>query len=120
MSTEMSPLVTLMVLGAALLHVAWNAIIKSSRDVLYDTALVAAGASVLSLPLLALVQLPARASWPYIAASAFIHTGYYTALVRAYRIGDLGHAYPIMRGTAPLLVALFGLAALNDQPSAST
>jgi drug/metabolite transporter (DMT)-like permease len=117
---ELSPLVTMMVLGAALLHVAWNAIIKSSRDVLYDTALVAAGASLLSLPLLTLVPAPAGASWPYIAASAVIHTGYYAALVGSYRTGDLGHAYPIMRGTAPLLVALFGLAVLNDQPSAST
>lgn len=116
----MTPTVTLLVLGAALLHVAWNAIIKSSRDVMYDTALVAAGASLLSLPLIALVPAPARASWPYIAASAIIHTGYYAALVGAYRIGDLGHAYPIMRGTAPLLVALFGLALLDDQPSSAT
>ena len=41
---EMSPLVTTLVLGAALLHASWNAIIKSSRDVMLDTALVAAGA----------------------------------------------------------------------------
>ena len=35
-----------------------------------------------------------------------IHIGYYITLVGAYRHGELGFTYPIMRGTAPLLVAL--------------
>lgn len=117
---ELSPLVTALVLGAALLHASWNAVIKSSRDVTLDTALVAAGASMLSLPLIVSVPLPASASWPYLAASVAIHVGYFATLARAYRAGDLGHAYPLMRGTAPLLVALFGAALLNEHPSAVT
>jgi phosphonate utilization associated putative membrane protein len=116
---EMSPLVTALVLGAALLHASWNAIIKSSRDVMLDTALVAAGAGVLALPLSAFVPLPASASWPYLGASAVIHVAYFSTLVAAYRIGDLGHAYPLMRGTAPLLVALFGVALLDEHPGAT-
>jgi len=116
---EMSPLVTALVLGAALLHASWNAIIKSSRDVMLDTALVAAGASVLSLPLVISVPMPARASWPFLAASIAVHVGYFATLARAYRVGDLGHAYPLMRGTAPLLVALFGVVLLHEQPSAA-
>ena len=117
---EMSPLVTALVLGAALLHASWNAIIKSSRDVMLDTALVAAGASILSLPLIVAMPAPAGASWPFLAASVAIHVGYFATLARAYRVGDLGHAYPLMRGTAPLLVALFGLALLNERPSTAT
>jgi len=50
------------VLGAALLHASWNAIIKASRDRDADTALVAAGASILSLPLVAAVPMPAGAA----------------------------------------------------------
>lgn len=115
----MSPLVTALVLGAALLHASWNAIIKSSRDVMLDTALIAAGAAVLSLPLTAFLPLPASASWPYLGASVAIHIGYFTTLVGAYRIGDLGHAYPLMRGTAPLLVALFGMLLLDEHPGAT-
>jgi len=117
---EMSPLVTALVLGSAVLHAGWNAVIKSSRDVTLDTALVAAGASILSLPLIIAVPLPARASWPFLAASITIHIGYFATLARAYRVGDLGHAYPLMRGTAPLLVALFGVVLLNERPSAVT
>ena len=116
---EMSPLVTALVLGSALLHASWNAIIKSSRDVTLDTALLSAGAGLLSLPLIAFLPLPASASWPYLSASVAIHIGYFTTLAGAYRVGDLGHAYPLMRGTAPLLVALFGIALLDERPSAS-
>ena len=116
---EMSPLVTALVLGAALLHATWNAIIKSSRDVMLDTALVAAGAGVLSVPLIAAMPIPTGASWPFLAASVAIHVGYFATLARAYRVGDLGLAYPLMRGTAPLLVALLGVALLNERPSAA-
>ena len=116
---EISPLVTALLLGSALLHAGWNAIIKSSRDVMLDTALVAAGAGLLSLPLSGYVGLPASASWPYLGASALIHVAYFSTLVAAYRLGDLSHAYPLMRGTAPLLVALFGVALLDERPAAS-
>jgi phosphonate utilization associated putative membrane protein len=115
----MTPLVTALVLGAALLHASWNAIIKSSRDVMLDTALVAAGAGVLALPLIAFVASPASASWPCLGASAVIHVAYFSTLVAAYRRGDLSHAYPLMRGTAPLLVALFGVALLDEHPGAT-
>jgi drug/metabolite transporter (DMT)-like permease len=115
----MSPLVTALVLGSALLHAGWNAIIKSSRNVLLDTALVAAGAAILALPLTGFAGLPASASWPYLGASAVIHVAYFSTLAAAYRLGDLSHAYPLMRGTAPLLVALFGVALLDERPGAS-
>jgi drug/metabolite transporter (DMT)-like permease len=98
--------VTLAVLAAALLHASWNAIIKAGRDPLLDTALVALAGTVVALPLTLFVEAPARASWPYIFGTVVVHVGYYVALAAAYRLGDLSHAYPIMRGVAPLLVAL--------------
>lgn len=113
---ELSLGVTLAVLGAALLHATWNAMVKSSRDVLLDTALVTLGGAAVALPLLLLVAPPAPASWPYLAASVAIHIGYYIALVGAYRAGDLSHGYPIMRGLAPLIVALCALLWLGEAP----
>jgi len=98
--------VTFAVLGAAALHAAWNAMIKAGRDPLLDTALVALAGTVVALPLTLLVQAPERASWPYIFATVVVHIGYYVALAAAYRMGDLSLGYPIMRGVAPLLVAL--------------
>ena len=44
-------------------------------------------------------------AWPYLGMSLVIHVGYYTALAGAQH-GDMGLTYPLMRGLAPLLVAL--------------
>ena len=49
---------------------------------------------------------PAPESWPYLAGSAGIHLISFALLAAAYRTGDLSYAYPIMRGTAPMLTAL--------------
>jgi drug/metabolite transporter (DMT)-like permease len=49
---------------------------------------------------------PPGAAWPYIAASGLVHIVYNVSLVRAYRRGDLAQAYPIARGSSPLLVTL--------------
>jgi drug/metabolite transporter (DMT)-like permease len=113
---ELSPGVTLAVLGAALLHAAWNAMLKGGRDTMLDMAIVVAGSSLVVVPLLPFIPLPAPESWPYIGASIVIHIGYYTALVGTYRAGDLSHGYPLMRGVAPLLVAGFGAAVIGELP----
>ena len=94
------------VLLAAVLHALWNALIKSSSNKSMDTALIHLLGSVIALPLVVVLGWPAAAAWPYILASTVIHIGYYTALSGAYQHGDLGLTYPLMRGSAPLLVAL--------------
>ncbi|MGH8851890.1 MAG: EamA family transporter [Casimicrobiaceae bacterium] len=117
---ELSLGVTLAVLAAGLLHAGWNALLKSSSggDVLLDTAAVVAGSGLCAFALLPFVPRPYPAAWPFIAASATIHFGYYLTLVQAYRAGDLSFAYPLMRGTAPLLVAVLGTVFLRELPSA--
>ncbi|TMH54220.1 MAG: EamA family transporter [Betaproteobacteria bacterium] len=110
---------TLAVLGAGFLHAGWNALLKSSPggDALLDTATVVAGSSLWGLAVVPFVPLPAAAAWPYMATSAVIHFGYYLTLAQAYRTGDLSFAYPLMRGTAPLIVALLGIAFLRELPT---
>ncbi len=94
------------VLFGALLHASWNALIKSGDDKALDTALIHVLGCGVGAVLIVAVGLPPRAAWPWAAASLVIHVGYYVTLVGAYRHGELGFAYPIMRGTAPLLVAI--------------
>lgn len=110
--------VTLAVLLAALLHASWNAMIKGGSDVLLDTAAIVVGAGVIALPFLFIVPLPAPASWPYIAGSIATHLVYYFCMVNAYRTGDLSLVYPLMRGVAPLITALLGIAWLREVPGA--
>lgn len=113
--------VTLAVLGAGFLHAGWNALLKSSPggDALLDTATVVGGGALCALALIPFVPLPAAAAWPYIAASTAIHFGYNLTLAQAYRTADLSFAYPLMRGMAPLLVALLGAVWLRELPSAA-
>jgi drug/metabolite transporter (DMT)-like permease len=102
----MSGFVMAAVLFAALLHAAWNALVKSGSDKFLDTILVACGAALVAAATLPFLPLPQVASWPYIAASALVHIGYFALVAAAYRTGDLSYVYPIMRGAAPLLTAL--------------
>jgi drug/metabolite transporter (DMT)-like permease len=112
--------ITLAVLGAGLLHAGWNALLKSAPggDALLDTASVVAGSSLWGLAVVPFAGIPASAAWPYMATSAVIHFGYYLTLAQAYRTGDLSFAYPLMRGSAPLLVALLGIGFLGELPTA--
>ena len=110
------PVVLAVLVGAAL-HAGWNALVKSSGDKPLDTALVHLMGALVAVPLLVIVGLPGPAGLPYIAASLVIHIGYYIALAGAYQHGDLGLTYPIMRGFAPLLVALGSGSLIGEVPS---
>jgi drug/metabolite transporter (DMT)-like permease len=95
----------LAVLFGALLHATWNAAIKSGRDKFLDTVLVATGAGVIAAMALPFLPMPALASLPYLAMSGALQIVYFVLVAGAYRTADLSYAYPLMRGTAPLLVA---------------
>ncbi|HKX41749.1 MAG TPA: EamA family transporter [Burkholderiaceae bacterium] len=110
--------VVLAVLFGALLHASWNALIKSGHDKALDTALVHFLGAVVALPFALWLGAPPSRAWPFIAGSLVIHIGYYVALVGAYRHGELGLTYPIMRGFAPLLVALASGVFIGEAPSA--
>jgi drug/metabolite transporter (DMT)-like permease len=99
-------LVLVAVLFAALMHASWNALVKSRGDTFLATVLVVAGGGLLGAFALPFLAAPAPASWPFIAASSTAQMVYYALLVETYRNGDMSHAYPLMRGSAPLLVAL--------------
>lgn len=92
-------------LGAAL-HASWNVLVKAGRDKALDIGLVVAGSALLSLLAVPLVPVPAPASWPMLAASGVIHQVYFLLVAAAYRAGDMSLAYPLMRGTPPMVVAV--------------
>ncbi|HSO07719.1 MAG TPA: DMT family transporter [Pelomicrobium sp.] len=108
------PVLGLVLLGAAL-HAVWNALVRSSPTRVFDAVAVAIVAGMLALPALAALPLPAPASWPQLGASVALHALYFTLVGLAYRGGSLGVAYPIMRGSPPLVTAA-GAALLFDEP----
>ena len=110
----MDAIVFAAVLAAAFLHAGWNAVVKVGLDRVSAVLLLSMVQSGLALALLGFFPPPAAVSWPWLAASALLHTGYKLLLVRAYAHGDLSQVYPLARGSAPLLVALVGAALLGE------
>ncbi|RWN01184.1 MAG: EamA family transporter [Mesorhizobium sp.] len=104
----MSAIVVGLALFAAILHATWNAFLRSGADRLWTVTVMSFSSSVLAFPFILIFPLPAASAWPYVALSAFLQLGYSVVLVAAYRYGELGQVYPIVRGTVPLLVTLGG------------
>ena len=106
--------VFLAVLGAAFLHALWNALIKVGTSKVGGMVIL----SIVEVPIgLAVVMLtPAidPAAVPWVIAAGCTHFAYKFLLTYAYDRGDLSRVYPIARGAAPMIVALFGAAFLAD------
>lgn len=112
----MSPAVAAAVLFSAVLHAAWNALLRGSSDRQSATGWIGAAAFMLCAPWLPFVGLPNRA-WPFVLASAALHIVYLGLLASAYEKTDLSVAYPIARGSSPLLVALGGASLASERLS---
>ena len=102
------------VLVAAVLHASWNAIVKAGKNTVLTMVLVTASAALWAVVLLPVLPSPSPESWPYIALSAALQIVYFALVARIYRIADMSQTYPIMRGAAPLIVALAGTLFLDE------
>lgn len=94
------------VLAAALLHATWNAIVKGLPQKLLTTVLVTSAAALIAAAVLPFINSPSPPSWPFAVVSAALQLTYFLLVARTYDIADLSQSYPLMRGTAPLIVAL--------------
>lgn len=99
----MDIVVFLAVLAAAIMHGAWNVLVKLRLDRFLSLFLIQTLMGLMGLLMLAAFGLPSPSSYPYALISGILHTGYNLFLARSYRTGDLSQVYPIARGTAPLL-----------------
>lgn len=102
------------VLIGAVLHASWNLLVRSARDRSRETALLMAGASVLALAILPLLPQPHRAAWPFLFTSAALHVVYFALIAAVYSRGEVSLAYPLMRGTAPMLTAVLAWAVIGE------
>ncbi|EUB96030.1 protein of unknown function DUF6 transmembrane [Rhizobium sp. CF080] len=112
----MSTSVVLLALFAAVLHACWNAFLRSGADRFWTMTIMALAMTVAALPVALILPLPAAEAWPYLVGSAVFQLIYSLLLVAAYRHGELGQVYPIIRGSAPLLVTLAGVIFARELP----
>ncbi len=112
----MSPefVLPLMVLASAVLHALVNALMKSHGDRIALRSAISAVEALGGLGFAAFVPLPDGALWLVLIASGLIHVGYQIILMAAYANAEFSLAYPVARGTAPLLTA-FGAMLLFEE-----
>ncbi len=110
----MSIWILLAVLGAAFLHALWNALIKLGTSKVGAMVILSAVEVPIGLIVASTRPWPPMAALPWILAAACTHFFYKFFLTYAYERGDLSRVYPIARGSAPLIVGLFGAAFLAD------
>jgi drug/metabolite transporter (DMT)-like permease len=108
------------VLGSALLHAAWNALLRGHPDKRAGgVAVVAIGAVIAAITACVAVAVTGRAPFPGGAGlvatliAGIFEAGYLISLSRGLAVGTLGPVYTVSRGGSllvvwPLSVALFG------------
>jgi drug/metabolite transporter (DMT)-like permease len=109
-----------LVILSGLVHSIWNLFTKKSLDKVAFLWFCQWVAILVFLPMtvyeLASTDVTGGSpfGWGLVTASMALHGAYVLLLAKAYTLGDLSQAYPIMRGTSPLLVPLVGVFALGE------
>lgn len=88
--------------------------LRGGEDRLWSMTLMMIAITCITAPAMLWLPWPDPSSWPFALTSALIHVVYNLSLVRAYQHSDLGRAYPIARGSSPLIVA-FGAAVFSRE-----
>lgn len=106
--------VFLAVMGAALLHATWNALIKQGTSKLSGMLIMVLVQGGAGLVIALTRDWPTAEVWLWLLASGLFHAAYKLFLAYAYEQGDLSRVYPIARGAAPLIVILISALFLSD------
>lgn len=106
----MSQTAIILILISAILHAAWNLMVKRRSPTLafYLLSTIVGGLflSPLYIPVLPkLAQVPQEVWWALLA-TGFFQLLYTLGLAGAYRAGDISVAYPILRSLPPVFVAM--------------
>src|SRR5215210_4063840 len=97
-----------------MLHAGWNVLLAGARDAQSSAAgILIFGVVLLALPAVLTGGVSSEAI-PFIAASAALELAYFVLLARAYDGGEVSVIYPIARGSAPVVVLVFGAIALSE------
>lgn len=105
----------LFLLFSAVLHTAWNLLLKqSSRKYIVTWWAILLGAG-LFLPILFFTGLPIREAWSLLLVSVLVETAYFVVLSLAYREADFSLVYPLARGSAPLMIVVWSVLFLQER-----
>ena len=113
----MPTLAILLLLTSAVMHAFWNLILKQS-EVKYVAmnwqVLLGGAAAILAI---FFVGLPPRSMWLFAGLSTILEVLYFLLLMYAYTDHDFSLIYPIARGAAPALLAVWAALFLREIPT---
>jgi drug/metabolite transporter (DMT)-like permease len=110
------PLVAIvLLLVSAALHTTWNLLLKQAGEKYMATWWAMLVGSALFLPVLVFSGLPAQSTWLLLFTSAFVEALYFIVLAYAYDDADFSLVYPLARGAAPALIAVWSALFLREQ-----
>ena len=107
-----------LLLFAAALHTTWNLLLKGSGERYMATWWAMLVGAILFLPALLFVGLPARTTWIMLLISAAVEAVYFFMLSYAYEDADFSLVYPLARGAAPALIAVWSVIFLKEELTA--
>jgi drug/metabolite transporter (DMT)-like permease len=110
-----------LLLSAACMHATWNFFAKGARNDLALNFLSAACASVVYVPVVAIVVVIEQPAWRwealgFLAVSSALQVAYFFLLGQGYRRGDLSLVYPLARGTGPTLAVVGAVVFYGERP----
>lgn len=111
----MSSFAISLLLISAVLHTTWNLLLKQAGEKYMATWWAVLVGSAIFLPALFFTGLPVRETWPLVLVSALLELGYYAVLAAAYTSSDFSLVYPMARGAAPGLIALWSVLFLGER-----
>lgn len=101
-------------LGSAMTHAVMGMLTKSSSDKLVFRSVMMSTSAILFLPLLFLLPPPPAEAWPFLIMGMGLHFVFQMSMISAFERGDMNLVYPVMRGAAPALAALFAFLILGE------
>ncbi|MEI9853109.1 MAG: DMT family transporter [Sphingomonas sp.] len=105
-----------MMIASGSIHAVVNAILKGGSDKLAGRAVIDGTSALILLPALLFVP-PPHGAWGWLIASALLHCLYLFALVKSFESSDFSAAYPILRGSAPLITAALAIGVFGEAAS---
>ena len=116
----MDPVALGLIAAAAVLHAAWNILLKTAGDPLRTATVGVVAASLALIPIVIVVwvvqhrpAVPPEA-WIVGTVSGGVEVAYFVFLASAYRRSDLSIVYPLARGSAPLFAVIVAMTVLGE------
>jgi len=103
-----------LILISALFHALVGAVMKRASDKLVLRGILGATTAIISLPFALFLPSPPAAVWAVLLTGVSVHFIYHIAQAAAFTRGDMSVVYPVMRGFAPALAALFAYFYLKE------